>query len=202
MIARFSNTDSKNWMKPDGSWWYDLEDQIGVYDDPLYNRDAISAAFWLLKGTEFKVTRTDDVTHTALLKTKGECLRRKTFRSKITGYGNFRNGAKWSHNKCLGACSVTFGGQFASTDGFKYASHSCSSDIGGAKKINFWCDWGWDASVMMIGKGGSDCGRSDHGLGVTEEDYPRFSSFYARRDFSNSGHNIGAKAYGLNLWIR
>ena len=190
-------------MKPDGSWWYDLEDQIGVYDDPLYNRDAISAAFWLLKGTEFKVTRTDDVMHTALLKTKGGCLQKKTFRSKITGYGNFRNGARWSANyKCLDTCSVTFGGQYASTAGFKYALHSCSSDIGGARRINFWCNWRYDASVMMIGKGGKNCGRADHGLGVTEENSPIFSTLSSRKDFGNDGRYAAIKAYGLNLWVR
>ena len=42
----------------------------------------ISPAFWLVRGNEFKITRSDDPIHTPLLRTTGNCLGSQTFRSK------------------------------------------------------------------------------------------------------------------------
>ena len=46
----------------------------------------LSPAFWLVRGREFKITRSDDPQHTALLQTTGDCLGGKIFRAKITSY--------------------------------------------------------------------------------------------------------------------
>ena len=112
LLARFSNSDTKNWMDDSGGWWYDSTQAAGETADPSYKADMISPAFWLVSGSELKITRNDDSSHTPLLQTTGNCLSRKTFRSKITGYGDFRNGSVWSKNKCLGKCSVQYGGHY------------------------------------------------------------------------------------------
>ena len=102
--------------------------------------------------------------------------------TKITSFGNFRNGSVWANNRCLGSCPVIYGGQYESTAGFEY--HSCSSDIQNSGYIGFWCNWGrGDGAVMMIGGGGNDCGRADHGIGITGEDEAKFSSAQSRYDF-------------------
>ncbi len=73
LIARFSNSDSKHWIA-DGSFWYDRVTSYGNVDNPLENLDMISAAFWDMKGSEIKITRSDDSNHTALLQTTSNCL--------------------------------------------------------------------------------------------------------------------------------
>ena len=176
LIARFSNNDNKNWMRDDGSWWYDRQVATGKTTNPSVNSDMISPAFWLISGKEFKFTRSDDPSHTPLLQTSGYCLAGQTFRSKITSYGDFRNGKVWASDQCLAKCTVQYGGQYKSTDGFQQAE--CSGDIQKANNIGFWCDWSnGDGSVMMIGGGGSACRRADHGIGITETDSASISSF-------------------------
>ena len=166
LIARFSNSDSKNWMHDDGKWWYDQQITVGATEDPSVNSDMISTAFWSVTGSEIKITRSDDPSHTPLLQTTGNCLGGQTFRSKITSYGDFRNGRVWANDQCLGNCTVQYGGQYQSTDGFQQAE--CSGNIQSANKIGFWCDSSHgDGSVVMIGGGGS-CARADHGIGITE----------------------------------
>ena len=195
-------------MADSGDWWYDRRYASGATNDPSVNADMISPAFWMLKGGEFKITRSDDSSHTPLLQTTGNCLGGQTFRSKITSYGNFRNGKVWSSDRCLGSCTVQYGGQYKTTDGFQQAE--CSSDIQRSNKIGFWCDWSADGSVMMIGGGGSSCSRADHGIGITEKDSPSFAargSGHAEYDFgynpSNGGDNsYSSQSYSLNLWIR
>ena len=173
LIARFSNNDGKNWMRDDGLRWYDRTAAMGTTTDPLVNADMISPAFWLVSGSEFKITRSDDPSHTLLLQTTGNCLGGLTFRSKITSYGDFRNGKVWSSNRCLGSCRVQYGGQYKTTDGFQQAE--CSSNIQSSNKIGFWCDWDTgDGSVMMIGGGGNNCERADHGIGITEANAASF----------------------------
>ena len=87
----------------------------------------------------------------------------QTFRSKITSYGDFRNGTVWADDQCLGNCTVQYDGQYKSTDGFQQAE--CGGDIQSANKIGFWCDWsGGDGAVMMIDGGGNSCERADHGI--------------------------------------
>ncbi|XP_078383986.1 uncharacterized protein LOC144666426 [Oculina patagonica] len=210
LVARFSNSDDKNWMADTGYWWYDQQVAIGTTTSPSSNTDMISQAFWLVSGREFKITRSDDLSHTPLLQTTGDCLAGQTFRTKITSYGDFRNGTVWASNQCLGSCTVQYGGQYKSTDGFQQAE--CSGDIQSANKIGFWCDWDTgDGSVMMIGGGGSACKRADHGIGITETNAASFVDLgtseteydfgYGPQEGSSSG-SAASKSYSLNLWIR
>ena len=184
-------------MRDDGLWWYDQNVAMETTTDPSVNADMISPAFWLVRGREFKITRSDDSSHTPLLKTTGNCLGGQTFRSKITSYGDFRNNKVWSSDRCLGSCTVQYGGQYKTTEGFQQAE--CSSDIQSSNKIGFWCDWdAGDGSVMMIGGGGKDCARADHGIGITEANEASFKYF----NEDNFGDRYGAiKSYSLNLWI-
>ena len=191
-------------MNDTGYWWYDQQVAIGTGYSPSVNTDMISLAFWLVSGSEFKITRSDDPGHTPLLQTTGNCLAGQTFRSKITSYGDFRNGKIWATDQCLGSCTVQYGGQYKSTDGFQQAE--CSGDIQSANNIGFWCDWSTgDGSVMMIGGGGSSCSRADHGIGITESDAASFvRSIGDEHDFgydANTGKDP-SQSYSLNLWIR
>ena len=192
-------------MRDDGRWWYDQQAANGKTNDPSVNADMISPAFWLVRGSEFKITRTDDPSHTPLLQTTGNCLAGKTFRSKITSYGDFRNGKVWASDQCLGSCTVQYGGQYKSTDGFQQAD--CSGSIQSANKIGFWCDYGsGDGSVMMIGGGGS-CARADHGIGITETDAASFVEIGHGETEYDFGYDARPnspldQSYSLNLWIR
>jgi hypothetical protein len=122
----------------------------------------------------------------------------------ITGYGDFRNKAVWSSDKCLGSCSVVYGGQYSSTAGFSQAI--CSGSIQSSDKIGFWCDYSsGDGAVMMIGGGGSACARADHGIGITEEDAAKLGPGTGCDfgDIINEGSvSCPAPQYALNLWIR
>ena len=178
---------------------------MGTTNSPSVNDDMISPAFWLARGSEFKITRSDDHSHTPLLQTTGNCLARQTFRSKITSYGDFRNGKVWASNQCLGSCTVQYGGLYKSTDGFQQAE--CSGNIQSANKIGFWCDWGGDGSVMMIGGGGGACSRADHGIGITEANAAKFVLENNRQSEYDFGYDSDpsdspSKSYSLNLWIR
>ena len=93
-------------MSDSGNWWYDRLTAVGATDNPSSNADMISPAFWLARGRECKITRSDDPSHTPLLQTTGNCLGMRTFRSKITSYGNFRNGKVWSSDRCLGSFNM------------------------------------------------------------------------------------------------
>jgi len=74
LVARFSNNDDKNWMNDTGFWWYDQQVAMGATTDSSNNTDMISPAFWMVSGREFKITRSDDHSHTPLLQTTGNCL--------------------------------------------------------------------------------------------------------------------------------
>lgn len=82
-------------MDDQGNRWYDIRGAVERILDPSSNTDMISSAFWLVGGKEFKTTRSDDRSHTHLLQTNGDRLAGQTFRSKITSYGDFRNGKVW-----------------------------------------------------------------------------------------------------------
>ena len=97
-------------MRDDGRWWYDQQAANGKRNDPWVNADMISPAFWLVRGNEFKITRSDDPIHTPLLRTTGNCLGGQTFRSKITNCGDFRDFKVWASNQCLWICTVQYGG--------------------------------------------------------------------------------------------
>ena len=204
LVARFSNSDDKNWMKDTGFWWYDQQVAMGTTTDPSNNADMISPAFWLVSGREFKITRSDDPSHTPLLKTRDNCLAGQTFRSKITSYGDFRNGKVWAMNQCLGRCTVQYGGQYKSTDGFQQAECT-GGNIQKANKIGFWCDWAYDGSVMMIGGGGPGCYRADHGIGITETDEGSFvegSQIEYDFGYDATTDTAPSQSYSLNLWVR
>ena len=74
----------------------------GQTTDPLNNTDMISPAFWLVSGNENTITRYDNSQDISLLQTTGNCLGKQTFRSKVTSYGDFRNGTVWASDQCLG----------------------------------------------------------------------------------------------------
>ena len=202
LVARFSNNDTKNWMEDSGAWWYDKNVAVGGTTDPRDNTDMISPAFWLVSGKELKITRSDDYQHTALLQTIGDCLGGTTFRTKITSYGDFRNGTVWATNKCLGSCYVQYGGQYQTTQGFKQAA--CSGGMQSNNRISFWCDWdAGDGAVMMIGGGGSNCSRADHGIGITEAEKASFKETgQGEHDFGDEARTPASNSYSLNLWVR
>ena len=193
-------------MRDDGRWWYDLQTAIGVTNNSSENDDMISTAFWSVSGREIKITRSDDPRHIPLLQTTGNCLGGQTFRSKITSYGDFRNGTVWASDQCLGNCTVQYGGQYNSTDGFQKAH--CSGNIQSANEIGFWCDWGGgDGAVMMIGGGGKSCARADHGIGITETNEASFVSPGGSQREDDFGYGAGSsnakgQSYSLNLWVR
>ena len=145
LIARFSNNDAKNWMEDSAEWWYDKSVGLGEIADSSVNADMLSPSFWLVRGREFKITRSDDTQHTALLQTTGECLGGQTFRAKITSYGDFRNGRVWASDDCQGNCNVQYGGQFQTTDGFRQAT--CNGSLQSATLVGFWCAI-WKRLVM------------------------------------------------------
>ena len=202
LIARFSNRDAKNWMSDSGFWWYDRRTSYGRSTDPSYNADMIAPAFWTVGGNELKITRSNDRQHIALLQTIRNCLGGRTFRSKITAFGNFRKGAIWASNRCLGHCTIQYGGQYATTGGFKQAT--CKGNIQGANAIGFWCDWSTgDGAVMMIGGGGKTCSRADHGIGITEANAASFDDAGTEEcDFGDEANSAQDKTYSLNLWVR
>ena len=213
LVARFSNGDEKNWMKNSGEYWYDRKSAVGQTTNPANNTDMISPAFWFVNGTEFKITRSDDSSHTALLYTTGDCLSGQTFRSKVISYGDFRNSTVWANDKCLGSCDVQYGGRYKSTDGFKQAE--CDGSIQSKNKIGFWCDYnvraGGDGAVLMIGGGGSNCKQADHGIGITEADEASFAhdahgdvvKGETEYDFGkNAYEHSTSTSYSLNLWVR
>ena len=212
LIARFSNNDAKNWMKDSGKYWYDRKFPAGRTTDPADNTDMIAPAFWSVNGTEFKITRTDDPSHTALLQTTGGCLGGQTFRSKMTSYGDFRDGKVWASDACLGRCDVQYGGQYEDTEGF--GSVGCNGTLQQRNKIGFWCDWGGgDGAVMTIGGGGGNgkCYRADHGIGITEADEASFvhdqhgnvAVEEKEYDYGNDAREPNPSTpYALNMWIR
>ncbi|CAH3043347.1 unnamed protein product [Porites lobata] len=202
LAARFSNADSKNWMRDDAYWWYDIQSSQGSPTSTASNYDMISEAFWKVKGDNIKITRSDDSSHSALLRTYSNCLSDRTLRGFLSSYGRFTHRSIWSNDKCLASCSVYFGGWYSSTTGFSQAH--CSSNIQGSNRIGFWCQWSTgDGSVMMFGGGGSGCNRADHGIdhsiGITEATEAIFDTSYSQSDFGeNSGS--GTSSYSLNLW--
>ena len=203
LIGRFSNTDAKNWMNDSGEWWYDKNVGVGYTTNTSVNTDMLSPAFWLVRGREFKITRSDDPQHNPLLRTTGNCLSGQTFRQKMESYGNFKSGAVWASDDCRGNCIVQYGGQFQTTDGFGQAA--CSGSIQNATQVGFWCDWSsGDGAVLMIGGGGSSCHRADHGIAITEAEQASFrETGQGEHDFGNEGDagRANSKAYSLNLWI-
>ena len=196
-----------SWINNDRLWWYDQNVAIGTTSDPSNNTDMISPAFWLVRGYEFRITRSDDSSHTPLLQTTGNCLGGQTFRSKITSYGDYRNGKGWSKHRCKGSCTVQYGGQYKKTDGFQQAECSVGN-IQSSNKIGFWCSYGVQPlvyvfkSIMMIGGGGSGCAHADHGIGINAINKRSRTKY--KYDFGNTANSSypPSQSYSLNLWIR
>jgi hypothetical protein len=62
-----------------------------------------------------------------------------------------------------------------------------------------------DGAVMMIGGGGRDCERADHGIGITEKDAAGFgANLRPTHDFGSRPVNASRapSIYSLNLWVR
>ena len=187
-------------MKNDGEYWYDKKSAVGKTIDPEDNADMLSPAFWFISGTEFKITRSDDSNHTALLHTTDGCLGGETFRSKITSYGIFKDGAVWASNLCRGSCAVKYGGLYNSTEGFEL--HGCEGEIQAGDRVGFWCDYGnGDGAVIMVGGGGEECMRADHGIGITEANEATFDFDAYEYDFGSDANHHTTSNYSLNLWI-
>ena len=204
LIARFSNKDAKNWMKDNGTLWYDRVEAYGNTLDPSDNADMISEAFWLQQGSEFKVTKSDDPTHTALLTTTGNCLNGMTFRAKMKSYGEFRGLNAWKSGKCRGNCSVSYDGNYTRVEGF--GQSECDGEIQSRNNIGLWCHNSGDGSVLMIGGGGLACAGSNHGIGITEANIGRFQShpgyYNPEYDFGNDADgDAPTNLYSLNLWV-
>lgn len=203
LVSRFSNTDAANWMLDTGEWWYTRTTPVGDTTSRSDNADMFSPAFFQVTGTEIRISRTDNPNDAALLRTNAGCLPNTDFRTFITSFGNYQNGAVWGNNSVAGTCPAIMGNNYASTNGFQQAT--CSGDIGAPNSISFWNDWSaGDASVMMIGGGGNTCSRADHGIGVTEANSGSFIFVTSSEDdFGGNGTDAGSNdPYSLNLWVR
>ena len=60
---------------------------------------------------------------------------------------------------------------------------------------------------MMIGGGGSNCNRADHGIGITETNEASFVEIGGSSTEYDFGYdavtgNAPTQSYSLNLWIR
>lgn len=203
LISRFANQDTANWMKDTGEWWYWRTLEAGATTSRDTNADMLSQAFWTVRATEIRISRSDNPTDEGLLVTNGFCLPITNFRDFITSFGNFQNGAVWGNNSVAGTCAAVMGNNYASTNGFQQAT--CMGDIGAPDSISFWADWSsGNASVMMIGGGGSACSRAAHGIGVTEANAGSFIfPITAEDDFGSAGSDANSNdPYSLNLWVR
>lgn len=210
LIARFSNNteEEETWMNEGGEWWYDKVTTAGAPESLSDNEDMIAPSFWSVVANDLRITRSDDPTNSGLLTTIDGCLDSQTFRDKLTGFGNFRY-APWGTNSVKGSCDAQLGGDYETTSGFAYTSvETCSNPlVGGLTQVSFWADWdspGGDAAVMMIGGGGDDCGRADHGIGTTEQNDATFAGQdYDKVDFGDTGKDSDQVTnYALNLWVR
>ncbi|XP_068735801.1 uncharacterized protein [Montipora capricornis] len=204
IIARFSNNDFREWMRAFGQWWFTKIHGTGATGQTSRNDDMISPAFWLVSGKEFKITRSDDPHHVALLRTTGDCLGGETFRAKITSYGTFTDESSWETQQnadgCRGSCNVSYGGRYEETAGFRQAN--CSGRVQSAEKISFWCAIESSGSVMMIGGGGEPCTLGDHGIGIISSTMRSFELIDTRHDFGDLASSSSEDGYSLNLWIQ
>ena len=216
LAARFAAADNvDNWMQDDGSWWFDLEVEQGNTLSRTQLVDMMSASFWRVPGDEFKIGRSDNLDPSHLLLTQGNCLGGDTFRGFITSLG-YNGIGTWADDEVLAQCTIDLANNFDTTDGFaQVAPPACSpGNIGSPTTISFWASWhvtdnpfAADAAVMMIGAGGDDCSRADHGIGITEENSAQFAvggevEGVFEADFGNDGFSATSTAYALNLWVR
>ncbi len=209
LISRYSNNPvkDKNWMQNCGAWWLTKTSDAGTVTSPTNDDDMISSAFWKVQAKELRITRTDNAPdHSYTLMTTNNCLGGQNFRAFLTSFGNYEQCAgPWAENNVKYSCDTLLGKDHATTLGFAgtQAANCTNPEIGGLNKISFWADWEGDGSVIMIGGGGSNCMRSDHGIGVTEEADAHFGgSDYDKGDFGDNGKTPPDPKYSLNLWVR
>ena len=88
LVARFSNADQRQWMRPSLEFWYS-KDSYGKTTLTSHNGDMVNLAFSMVSGDDIKVSRSDDNSHTALLLAP-KCVGDISMRSKIVAYGDFR----------------------------------------------------------------------------------------------------------------
>ena len=62
-----------------------------------------------------------------------------------------------------------------------------------------------DRAVLMIGGGGKECQRADHGIGITETNKASLmgQKGQTKYDFGDNGRSGATynKTYSLNLWV-
>lgn len=211
LVARISNGDAHNWID-DANYWYSRQTPNGATDQVnIHDEDMISRAFWRVKADEFRISRSDNANQAHLLKTLDGCMGGKSFREHIASFGDYSecSGDGWALDNVKGSCDVSLGGNYATTAGFEYTlPQNCEAAlIGGMSKVSFFADWGGsggDSAIVMIGGGGDDCGRSDHGIGITEESAACFGGpDYNQGDFGWDGDDGTADpGYALNLWVK
>ncbi len=75
--------------------------------------------------------------------------------------------------------------------------------VGAPDSISFWGAVGaGDGAVIMIGAGGGNCSRADHGIGVTEANNASFvDGGTGEADFGNDAGQPG-KGFSLNIFVR
>ena len=143
-------------------------------DDPDFESEEVVSTR-TVPAAEMKLSRSDNVNDAAILITSGGCLQNQTFRQRITNVGVYRQTTTWGPNIARYTCNATYGGNYQATSGFAYASCANAPEIGRANSISFYGAWSsGDGAVMMIGGGGTNCNRADHGIGVTEANAPCF----------------------------
>ncbi len=210
LISRYSNKGAdknQSWMDNCGAWWLTKTTDAGTVTSPTNDDDMISSAFWKVEAKELRITRTDNAPdHSYTLMTTNDCLGGKTFRAFLTTYFSDPNcGGPWAIDSTKASCDTLLGKDHATTIGFAgtQAANCPGKTLGGLNKISFWADWHGDGSVMMIGGGGDNCMRADHGIGVTEVSDANFGgSDYQKGDFGDDGDTTPDPKYALNLWVR
>ncbi len=212
LVARFSNADDIvlgvedfRWMSDAGEWWYDRWESGGEPTRRDVNADAISQAFWEVRGDELKLSRSDNPDNAHLLMTTEDCLQSSSFRFHITRFGDFRTDS-WATNEAQGTCKADFGNNFAETAGFSQVGCQLA-DIGNPLGMSFWAHWQSDAAVIMIGGGGDNCDSADHGIGITDTNEATFvtpKGTHSEADLGDSAFHAGMPMtdYALNLFVR
>lgn len=93
------------------------------------------------------------------------------------------------------------------TQGFEQAE--CDGNLQSRNGVGFWCDYSkmtgtslhGDGSVIMIGGGGKNCSRADHGIGITDANQASFDKSSDEFDFGFSAYDNPTNSYSLNLWV-
>ena len=97
---------------------------------------------------------------------------------------------------------VSFGNNYMDTDGFQQADCT-GGNVGQESSLNFLSDWlAGDGSVIMIGQGGANCERADHGIGTTEVNNALWGDTSDNPcDFGYDGL-LCSNSYSLNVFVK